>query len=187
MRRPSSAAPAATLADLEKELSGAGDRERALNLAWLFKTGPGGYAERDQFLGTRVPVQRRIARRFLHLHRDDLECLLESPIHEHRFTAAEILVAQYEPAAPPEAARIFRFYLKHAKRFNNWDLVDTSAPYIAGAHLLNRPRDILRKLARSKNLWERRIAIVTTLAFIKERQLEDTLRSLICFSAITTI
>jgi 3-methyladenine DNA glycosylase AlkD len=118
--------------------------ERAKSSAWFFKTGKGQYGEGDQFLGVTVPLQRKLARRFLHLGLSDLARLLRSPIHEHRFTAAEILVAQYE-AAPNgiQAEKIFRFYLRNAKRFNNWDLVDTSCRYIVGEHLRGRPRDLL--------------------------------------------
>ena len=104
----------------------------------------------------------------------DVARLLASPIHEHRFTGIEILVAQYERATGERADKLFDFYLKHGRRLNNWDLVDTSAPYIVGKHLLNRPRDILYRLALSKNLWERRIAIVSTLRLVKAKQMDDT-------------
>ncbi|MBV8866460.1 MAG: DNA alkylation repair protein, partial [Acidobacteriaceae bacterium] len=126
---------------MQRELAALADPERAKNLAWFFKTGPGEYGEGDQFLGIRVPVQRKLALRYMGLDLADIVRLLKSPIHEHRFTAAEILVAKYEEAAGPRAERIFRFYLRHARRFNNWDLVDTSAPYIAGVHLLERSRN----------------------------------------------
>jgi 3-methyladenine DNA glycosylase AlkD len=152
------------------------DPKRAKNLAWFFKTGPGEYGEGDQFLGLTVPLQRKVARRFLHLSLTDIAHLLRSPIHEHRFTAAEILVAQYERASPGQAEKIFRFYLKHAKRFNNWDLVDTSGRYIVGEHLRNRPRDVLYRLAKSRNIWGRRIVITSTFAFLKNGQLDDTFR-----------
>jgi 3-methyladenine DNA glycosylase AlkD len=165
---------ASPLSDLLAELKTAADPERAANLAWFFQTGKGGYAEGDEFLGIRVPVQRRIAKRFLHLTLQDLEKLLASSVHEHRFTAAELLVAQYERGDARERQQIFRFYLRQAKRFNNWDLVDTSAPYILGAHLLGRERKLLRKMARSQNIWERRMAIIATLTLIRQKQIEDT-------------
>ncbi len=164
-----------TLEDLQNELAALADPERAKNLAWFFKTGKGEYGEGDQFLGIRVPFQRKLAHRYVGLHLADVARLLKSPIHEHRFTAAEILVAQYEKAGGgPPAEKIFRFYLRYAKLFNNWDLVDTSAPYIAGAHLLHRPRDPLYGLARSANVWERRIGIVATFAFLRSGDVEDT-------------
>jgi 3-methyladenine DNA glycosylase AlkD len=151
--------------------------ERAKSSAWFFKTGKGQYGEGDQFLGITVPLQRKLARRFLHLRLSDLAQLLRSPIHEHRFTAAEILVAQYETAmSDAEADKIFRFYLRNAKRFNNWDLVDTSCRYIVGEHLRGRPRDLLDKLASSKNIWERRMAILSTFAFLKDGETNDTFR-----------
>jgi len=178
--RKSSNAPAdrprPTRRRLEKELSGVADAERAKSSAWFFKTGQGEYGEGDRFLGIPVPLQRKIALKFRELPLDDIAALLESPIHEHRFAALEILVAQYERAAERDSERIVRFYLGNAKRVNNWDLVDTSAPYILGQHLKNRPRDVLDKLAASTNIWERRIAIVSTLMLIKHGEIEDTFR-----------
>jgi len=156
--------------DLKKELSAASDPERARNSAWFFRTGEGQYGHGDRFLGITVPVQRRIANRYVHLPLTGVEKLLASPIHEHRFVALEILVAQYEQGN----IEVFDFYLKHTKFINNWDLVDTSAPYIVGKHLLTRPRKILYRLAKSKNLWERRIAIVSTQTFIRAGEIEDT-------------
>jgi len=159
--------------ELELALKAAGDPERAKNLAWFFKTGKGEYGEGDQFLGIRVPVQRKIALAFKDLPAGEIHALLNSPFHECRFSALEILVAQYQ-AEPSQ--QIVDFYFLHTDRINNWDLVDTSAPYIVGAHLLTRKRTILDKLARSPNLWERRIAIVSTLTLIKQGQLDDTFR-----------
>jgi len=157
--------------DLKKELAAAADPERARNLAWFFKTGKGQYGHGDRFIGLTVPVARRIAHRYVHLPLADVEKLLASPIHEHRFVSLEILVAQYERE---HSRAIFDFYLKHTKFVNNWDLVDTSAPYIVGEHLLAHPRRILYRLARSRNLWERRIAIVSTLTLIRAGEIGDT-------------
>ena len=112
------------LTDLKKELAAAADPERARNLAWFFKTEKGQYGHGDRFIGLAVPAMRRIARRYVHLPLTDVATLLSSPIHEHRFTALEILVAQYERGD----SAVFAFYLKHTKFVNNWDLVDTSAP-----------------------------------------------------------
>ena len=165
---------ALTLSDLLRALAEAADPERAKNLAWFFKTGKGQYGEGDKFCGITVPVQRRIARRYKHLPLADLKKLLRSPIHEQRFTALEILVFQYEAGDAAARQRIFDFYLENAARINNWDLVDTSAPYIVGQHLLQRPRRILYRLAKSENLWKRRIAMVSTMAFIAQNDLEDT-------------
>lgn len=159
------------LANLKKELAAAADPERARNSAWFFKTGEGQYGQGDQFIGLTVPTMRRIAHRYIHLPLADVEKLLASPIHEHRFVALEILVAQYERENSPA---IVDFYLKHTQFINNWDLVDTSAPYILGQHLLIRPRKILYRLAKSRNLWERRIAVIATMPLIRAGELEDT-------------
>ena len=163
----------ATRKDLELELAALGEPDRAKSSAWFFKTGKGQYGEGDRFLGVRVPLQRKVAHRYLHLPGKEIARLLRSPIHEHRFTAAEILVAQYERASEKESQEIFNFYLAEARRFNNWDLVDTSAPYIVGRHLQTRPRSVLYRLAKSENIWERRIAIVSTLTFAKQQDVED--------------
>lgn len=162
--------------DLERELAAGADPERAGALAWFFKTGKGEYAEGDKFLGVTVPNLRRIALRYRSLPLTALSQLLASKFHEHRVAALEILVAQYEKGDHAQRGQIFEFYLQHTARINNWDLVDGSAPYIVGEHLLNSPREILYTLVLSENLWERRIAIVSTLAFIKRRETEDTYR-----------
>ena len=158
------------LADLRKELSAAADPERAKNLTWFFKTGKGQYGHGDKFIGITVPVIRRIAHRYLGLPLEEVGKLLNSPIHEHRFAAIEILVAKYKG----NERAVYDFYLKNTRYVNNWDLVDTSAPYIVGAHLLTRPRRVLYKLARSGSLWERRIAMVSTMMLIRAGQIEDT-------------
>jgi len=157
--------------NLKKELAAAADPERASNSAWFFKTAKGQYGHGDRFIGLTVPTIRRIAHLYTHLPLTDIAKLLASPIHEYRFAALEILVAQYERE---KSKAIFDFYLKHTKFVNNWDLVDTSAPYIVGEHLLTRPRRILYRLAKSTNLWERRMAIVSTFAFIKAGEIDDT-------------
>jgi 3-methyladenine DNA glycosylase AlkD len=166
-----------TREQLKRDLDSFGDPERARSSASFFKTGKGEYAEDDTFLGIPVPAQRKIALRYRTLSLNDLAHLLASRIHEHRFTALEILVAQYESGSEAERQNIFDFFLRHSTRINNWDLVDASAPYIVGAHLRTRPRDVLYKLAGSALVWERRIAIVSTLTFIKHGELEDTFRT----------
>jgi len=163
-----------TLRDLKRELAQASDADRARNLRWFFKTAKGEYGEGDQFCGITVPVQRKIARRYTHLRLSDIKKLLHSPVHEQRFTALEILVFQYDHADAAAQNEIFDFYLANTRRINNWDLVDASAPYIIGAHLLSRSRRILYQLARSADLWERRIAMVSTMAFIARGELQDT-------------
>lgn len=165
-----------TAHQVKRDLASLADPERAKNLAWFFKTGKGEYAEGDRFLGVTVPMQRKIARQYSGLALSDIVKLLSSPIHEHRLTALLILSGQYLRASEEEREEIFGFYLRHTSCVNNWDLVDSSASYIVGQHLKSRPRGLLYDLAKSQNLWERRIAIVATFAFMKDGQIEDTYR-----------
>jgi 3-methyladenine DNA glycosylase AlkD len=161
------------LAALKRELAQAAQGNRAGSLAW-FKTGKGDYGEGDKFIGVRVPVQRAIAGRYHRLGLNEIEKLLESRIHEHRFTGLLILVAQYQGGDESIKQRIFSFYLDHTRCVNNWDLVDVSAPSIVGEHLVFRSRRVLYRLAKSSQLWERRIAMVATAAFIDRGDLKDT-------------
>jgi hypothetical protein len=162
-----------SLAALKRELAQAAQGNRAGSLAW-FKTGKGDYGEGDKFIGVRVPVQRTIAGKYRSLGLSEIEQLLESRIHEHRFSGLLILVAQYEGGDESAKRRIFNFYLDYTRCVNNWDLVDVSAPAIVGEHLVLRPRRVLYRLAQSSQLWERRIAMVATAAFIDKGDLKDT-------------
>ncbi len=150
--------------------------EKGAFLQRFFKTGPGQYAEGDVFIGVTVPQTRAVAKRFRHLSFDDLSDLLQSPIHEERLLALIILVDQFERAQESKRKAFYDFYFKHVNGINNWDLVDTSAPRLVGGYLLERNRAVLHKLARSKNLWERRIAIVTTMTFIRRKDFADCLK-----------
>jgi 3-methyladenine DNA glycosylase AlkD len=161
--------------DVIKELRSVGTPERAKALSWFFKTGKGQYGEGDVFFGITVPEQRKVALRFREMPLGEIEKLLNDKVHECRLTALLILVEQYRRGTDKERARIAAFYLAHAKRINNWDLVDLSAPRIVGEHLLGRNRKVLYRLARSKNLWERRIAILSTFTFIREGDFKDAL------------
>jgi 3-methyladenine DNA glycosylase AlkD len=174
--KPKLAGKASSWRDVVRELKGVADPNRAASSAWFFKTGKGQYGEGDRFLGITVPLQRRVALRHRDLPFADIKRLLASPIHEHRTVGLEILVAQYERGDDAQRDRIFQFYLRNARFANNWDLVDGSAPYIVGEHLKTRPRGVLDRLATSKLLWERRIAIVSTLALIKNGEIKDTYR-----------
>ena len=165
-----------TRKSLERDLEALADPEKAANLSWFFKTGKGQYGEGDRFLGIKVPEMRRTALRYRGLALSDIERLLKSRYHEIRLAALEILVAKYEKESPKEQEEIARFYLDHTEGINNWDLVDASAPYILGDYLKSRSRDLLDRLAVSPNLWERRIAIVSTLGLIKKGEIEDTFR-----------
>ena len=166
----------ASRAALERALRQAADSKRAVAVAKFFKTGKGEYGEGDRFIGISVPVVRKIARQHLSLGFADLKHLLSSPIHEYRAAALEILVAQYGRADEAQREGIVEFYLRHTHRMNNWDLVDAAAPYILGRHLQTRSRKVLHRFAASPNLWERRIAIVATLALIRSGDITETFR-----------
>ncbi|MBI2151963.1 DNA alkylation repair protein [Candidatus Woesearchaeota archaeon] len=147
----------------------------------FFKTGKGEYAEGDIFLGITVPEQRKRASKYSNLNLTEIEELLHNPIHEYRLTALITLInrAKSKKISPLEREELFNFYLKNTKYINNWDLVDISAPHLAGNYLLqndNKERQILYKLARSTNLWEKRISIITTLVFIRHKQFNDTMK-----------
>ncbi len=150
--------------------------ERARVLQRFFKTGPGQYGEGDRFLGIRVPELREISRLYLNLGQRDTLSLLKSPLHEERLLALLILVLQYRRATPEKREKIYSLYLKHTRYINNWDLVDTSAEHIVGAHLWERDRAPLYTLSGSPSLWERRISILSTFHFIKRTDFTDTMK-----------
>lgn len=158
------------------ELKKAGDSDKAKILSGFFKTGKGQYGEGDKFLGIYVPIQRAIAKKYLDLDFTDLKTLLKSKIHEHRAGALFILCAWFQKADEKTREKIFKFYLQNTAGINNWDLVDLSAPTIIGGWLIDRDKEILYKMARSKNLWEKRISIVSALAFIRAKKLSDTVK-----------
>jgi len=157
-------------------LRGYADKSDAEFLRRYFKTGPGQYGEGDRFIGVRVPATRRVARRFCNLPLAETLVLLRSAIHEERLLALIILTEQYLRGAPEEQEEIYREYLNHTRFINNWDLVDTSAERIVGAHLRERSRRPLYRLARSKLLWERRIAVMATFHFIRNGEFGETVK-----------
>lgn len=161
---------------IAQELRALANPEKAEFLKRYFKTGPGEYAEGDLFLGLMVPQTRAVTKKYRDLSLDDLQKLLKSSYHEERLAALFILVDQFAHADETMRTKIFEFYLKHTKYINNWDLVDTSAAEIVGAYLVDQPKDILHKLARSKSIWERRIAIIATYWYIKRNQFDETLK-----------
>ncbi len=163
------------LDQIKKELLELEDSKRAMKLSTFFKTGKGQYGEGDAFLGIPVPQQRRVAKNYVDLSIDDLQKLLRSEIHEHRLTALLILVSKYRKADNSGKEGILDFYLKNTRYINNWDLVDLSAPKIVGDYLVNRDRSVLFKLAKSSSLWERRIAVLASFAFIGNNDFEDAL------------
>ncbi|OGD97460.1 DNA alkylation repair protein [Candidatus Curtissbacteria bacterium RIFCSPLOWO2_01_FULL_38_11b] len=161
---------------LRIELRALADSKRARILGRFFKTGKGQYGEGDVFLGVTVPQSRKLAKKFGDLKISEIKVLLKSKIHEERLVALLNLVDQFQSADDKNKKQIFDFYLKNTKYVNNWDLVDLTAEKIVGAYLLDKPKSILYKLAKSKNLWERRIAIVATYYFIKNNEFDDTLK-----------
>lgn len=168
--------PRPTAAAALKRLRALGDADDAKFLQRFFRTGPGEYGEGDRFLGVRVPDTRRLARELRDMPLDQVELMLHSPWHEARQLAVILLADAYARGTAAERDAIFRVYLRNSARVNNWDLVDLSAPNVVGAHLATRPRARLDKLARSRNLWQRRIAIVATQHFIRQGEFDDTLR-----------
>ena len=161
------------LNNLKQDLERLANKEKAVILQRFFKTGKGEYGHGDLFLGITVPEQRRIAKKYSRLSLDDLQSLLSSKIHEYRLTSLLILIEKYKNVDKKE---VVDFYLRNTKNINNWDLVDLSSHKILGNYLLNKDKNILYKLAKSDNLWERRISIIATYAFIKNNKFEDTLK-----------
>jgi 3-methyladenine DNA glycosylase AlkD len=161
---------------LRHELRKVADHALVPRLEVALQVRPQGYGEGDALLGVRVPSAREIAHDFEYLELDDAVELLRSAIHEERLVALLILVRQFEIGDDKLRQRIFSLYVDNIDHVDNWDLVDTSAPAIVGAHLLDRPRDVLRRWAKSSSLWERRIAIISTLTFIRAGDFDETLR-----------
>lgn len=154
------------------------DPEKAEHSRSYFKSGAGGYGEGDEFLGIRVPEIRKAARKFRQLSLDETEVLLRSKFHEARLCALIILVKKFEKGEPDQCAEIFELYLQNRQYINNWDLVDVSAPSIPGAYLWNHREEIgiLQELAESDRIWDRRLAIMSTLYFIRQGSYDPTLQ-----------
>jgi len=165
--------------EILKEFEKLANPEKAQQLQRFFKTGKGQYGEGDIFLGIVVPEQRKLANKF-DLKLDEIQKLLSSKIHEHRLTSLFILIKKYKKAIKEKNEKlkkeIYDFYIKNAKNINNWDLVDLSAPNIMGNFLLDKDKSILYRLAKSGNLWERRIAVLSTFHFIKVNRFDDALK-----------
>jgi len=164
------------LNSIKKDLQAESDPLKKKGLSRFFKTGKGEYGEGDIFLGVTVPKIRRVAKKYKDVSLDEIRTLLRSLIHEERLTALLILVENFRKADETEKTEIFNLYLKNTKYINNWDLVDLSASRIVGEYLKDKPVDILYTLAKSKSLWERRIAIISTFQFIWEGRFAETLK-----------
>ncbi|RYU97561.1 DNA alkylation repair protein [Emticicia agri] len=162
--------------ELISELQAIANPERAKASAWFFKTGKGQYGEGDVFIGISAPDLRAICKKYNSLPLEDLQVLLNDPIHEYRMAALMILVSQIKKAKGDTQKRIYDFYLKNTQQINNWDLVDASARDIVGYYLYDKDREILYDMARTNHLWTQRIAIIATWYFINKNQYEETFR-----------
>jgi 3-methyladenine DNA glycosylase AlkD len=173
-----------SLSDLRRELKAKANPVRAKQSQYYFKTEPGQYGHGDVFWGISVPAQRKIAKVYYHLPLTDVEKLLHSKIHEERLTASIILVAQFKKGDDDTRKTIYNFYLRSTKYINNWDIVDSSAPYIVSVYLWDNFAQtsspsaetikILAKLAKSRSVWDRRIAIMSTAYFIRQGDINET-------------
>lgn len=164
------------VSSLKSELRQAANPRQAKVCAWFFKTGKGEYGEGDKFLGIKNKVMRQITKKHEQIPAEKLISLLHSKKHEERQAVIMIWVRQFERGDEKTQQKIYNLYLRNTRWINNWDLVDGSAPKIAGAYLLNKPKEILFRLAKSENLWEKRIAIVATLAFIRQNRFIETFK-----------
>ena len=164
------------LESLKKELKSLSDPIRATNLLRFFKTGPGEYGEGDVFLGITVPMQRVVVKKYRDLPLEEVLELLHSKIHDYRAVALLIMVEQFRRGKELEREKIYNAYLANTEWVNNWDLVDVTCHKIVGEYLVDKDRSILYKLAVSKNLWERRIAIISTATFIRNDDFYDILK-----------
>jgi hypothetical protein len=160
--------------DVKAELLAMAVPEKAVFFKRFFKTGPGQYGEGDEFLGLSVPQQRIIAHTYRRLPPEETEKLVRDPFHECRLTGLIIWTNQAKPPGEENRRLIFDYYLRNKNFVNNWDLVDTSCPGIVGNYLLNKDRSILYELVQENHLWSQRIAMVSTLAFIRKNQFQDT-------------
>src|SRR5215831_1680821 len=170
-----SLSPSMQLRKLQEQLRTLSDPSTGAFLQRFFKTGPGEYADGDLFRGIRVPVLRSLAREYDFLTLAETKKLLQSRYHEDRLLALLILTRTYARGDHVVRARVFDLYLKNTRFINNWDLVDASAGQIVGGFLWDKNREVLYRLAKSRNMWERRIAIIATFDFIKRGGIEETL------------
>ena len=165
-----------TVQDIQKRLKKLGNKERAAISQRFFKTGPGEYGEGDIFIGIRVPVLRALVKEYADLSVAQILILLRSHIHEERLLALLLLVHSFSKGDDAARTSIYELYLKHTEFINNWDLVDSSADQIVGAYLMDKSKAVLYRLAESENLWERRIAIMSTFHFVKRHEFSETLK-----------
>jgi 3-methyladenine DNA glycosylase AlkD len=167
-----------TAVEFIKKLKTYRSPEELKKIQRYFKTGAGEYGEGDEFIGVRMGQVFTLAKEFIEMPPGEIEKLLESPIHEARAGALSIMDKQARSKKTPESRRkeLFDLYIRRHDRINNWDLVDLGALYMIGSYLFDKPRDILYKLARSKNIWKRRTAIVGTAYFIRKGDVVDAFK-----------
>ncbi|HPY08347.1 MAG TPA: DNA alkylation repair protein [bacterium] len=167
---------------IKQELLSLQNPKQAAILSRFFKTGPGQYGAGDRFLGIRVPQTRAIVKKYQPVSLIDIQKLLNNNYHEIRLTGVLLLVAQYQAGQFKEQTKIYNLYLKNTKAINNWDLVDLSAPNIVGHYLYNyffiqnKQKEVicrLKKMASAKNIWLRRIAVVSTFYFIRQGRYQE--------------
>lgn len=166
-----------TALEVSNELKSLANPSHARNLEWFFKTGPGEYGEGDQFLGIKVPEVRAVAKRFKSLPATEIVALARSNYHEERFAALAILTNRFKKSkSSTERAELFQLYLYLLDLgvVNNWDLIDSTAPYLGKQLLGSDPIEFLKQLADSKNLWKQRAAVMLTFAFVTEYELGPT-------------
>ena len=164
------------LKQLKADMRKLANPEKARLLSGYFKTGKGEYGEGDTFLGIMVPDQRRVAKKYADLLMSDLRKLISSRMHEERLVCLFILINRYKKADMQGKKEVVDFYLRNMRHINNWDLVDLSSGTVLGGYLIDRDRSILYEMAKSDDLWKRRIAIMSTFAFIRQNDFGDTLR-----------
>jgi len=164
------------LDNLKEDLRKLASPEKARVLSRFFKTGKGEYGEGDTFLGIMVPDQRRIAKKYADLSMNDLRKLISGRMHEERLVCLFILINRYKKADSIGKKEVVDFYLRNMKYINNWDLVDLSSGQILGDHLIEGDRSMLYEMAKSDDLWKRRIAVISTFAFINNNDFGDALR-----------
>ena len=169
-----------TAKSLKNDFEKLANLNKAKILSGFFKTGKGEYGEGDVFIGLTVPIIRTAIKPFLTMPFEEISKLLHSKVHEHRFAALQILVTRYKKAQKANDSiskrEIFKFYIANKKQVNNWDLVDSSAEHILGNYLFDKNKDILEKFAKNKNLWVRRIAMLSCFNFIKNNEFKFAIK-----------
>ncbi|HVI69671.1 MAG TPA: DNA alkylation repair protein, partial [Magnetospirillaceae bacterium] len=168
-----------TAKQLEKDLRDAASGrppEDIVIIGHFFKSYKGGYGEGDVFIGAKVPVIRAVCKKYKDMSLAEIEKALESPVHEVRLAAGILMTDQTKKANPAHKKALYDLYLRRTDRINNWDIVDASCRDVVGEYLLDKPRKVLYTLADSSDIWERRIAMVSTWAFIRKGQTDDTFK-----------